>query len=255
MDELYLKQIKIGVWLVLAVAAMWAVYEYHLSVRNNFPALTFSVDGTGDIDTVPDLATFSATVTSEGGNSVADVQSANSDKMNRINTYLKDQGIDPKDLKTTQYDLSPRYSTFPPCYTSTCPTQTPTIIGYSLTQTLQVKVRDNSKLSDLLSGVVTSGANTVSSVQFVVDDDSAAKDAARVKAIADAKRKAGVIAQQAGLRLGRLITYYENNTTPEPQMGYGGSDAGATMKANAAPVVEPGTNKTTVGVTLTYELR
>lgn len=252
MQEDLLKIAKTGAIVLLSAAAIGYVYQYGLSVNKTYPTRTFSVDGTGDIDTVPDLAMFTVSVVTEGGRNVADVQQANTDKMNRINAFLKGQGVEAKDLKTGRYDLSPRYS-YPPCEGGVCPQ--PSINGYSLMQTLDVKVRDSEKLGDLLSGVVQNGANSVSSVRFVVDDDSAAKDEARAEAIAEAKKKAKDMARAGGFRLGKLVSIYEN-AGPVPTdavYGRGGAEMGA-LKADVPPVVEPGMQTTQVQVNLTYEI-
>ncbi|MBP7060611.1 MAG: SIMPL domain-containing protein [Candidatus Moranbacteria bacterium] len=239
---------------LIAVAAVMASYQYKISVSTTYPTRTFSVDGKGDIDAVPDLATFTATVMTDGGKNVTDVQSANTEKMNKVTAYLKDQGVDKKDLKTAQYDLSPRYS-YGPCERGNCPA--PVITGYILTQTVAVKVRNSDKLGDLLTGVVTNGANTVSEIRFVVDDDSSVKDAAREKAITEAKKKASAIAKATGFRLGKLVSLYENTNFGQfDGYGMGGGDAPSqsTKVSAVPPTVEPGTNKTQVQVTLTYEI-
>lgn len=242
---------KASAFALIAVAAVIASYQYKLSVDSTYPTRTFSVDGTGDIDVVPDLATFSATVVTDGGKTVTEVQEANTEKMNNVTAFLKEQGVDKKDLKTEQYNLSPRYN-YTQCFVAAnCPA--PTIIGYNLTQTLTVKVRDTGKLGELLSGVVANGANSVSEVRFVVDDDSSAKDAAREEAIADAKKKAKATAKAAGFHLGRLVTLYENSNNPVPY-GIGGMDA-SLAKSEVAPAVESGTQSTKVQVTLTYEVK
>ncbi|MBP9697736.1 MAG: SIMPL domain-containing protein [Candidatus Moranbacteria bacterium] len=252
MQENMVKMIKAAALVLIAVAAVMASYQYKLSVSGTYPTRTFSVDGTGEIDAVPDLATFSVTVTTDGGKNVTEVQTANTEKMNTVTAFLKEQGIDKKDLKTSQYNLSPRYS-YVQCFAAgNCPA--PTITGYNLTQTLEVKVRENDKLGDLLSGVVASGANSVSEVRFVVDDDTAAKDAAREEAIADAKKKAKATAKAAGFRLGKLVTLYEN-ANPVMPYGMGGALDMAATKSEAVPVVEPGTQSTKVQVTLTYEVK
>lgn len=252
MEEHMHKTMKTAAAVLIAVAALLAAYQYRVSVGMTYPTKTFSVDGTGDVDTTPDLATFSVTVTTDGGKNVVEVQSANAEKMNRVDAFLKDQGVAKEDLKTLQYNLSPRY-TYTPCSpTGACPA--PAIAGYNLTQTLRVKVRDNAKLGDLLSGVVANGANSVSDVSFVVDDDSSAKDAAREKAIVDAQKKAAAIAQAAGFQLGKLVTLYENSA-PQPYDGMGGNGGVMAEKATIAPVVDPGTQLTKVQVTLTYEIK
>ncbi len=197
MQEQWTKIVKSIAFILVAISAVMASYQYKVSVDSTYPTRTFSVDGSGDVDSTPDLAMFSVTVTTEGGKNVADVQSANTEKMNNVNAFLKERGIDKADLKTGQYSLSPRYSynsAYPCTVVGGCPT-TPTIVGYTVTQTLEVKVRDNALLGDLLSGVVTSGANSVSEVRFVLDDDSAARDEAREEAIAEAKKKAKALAK------------------------------------------------------------
>lgn len=244
------KIVKAGAYALIAIAAVMASYQYKVSVDETYPTRTFSVEGTGDVDTTPDLAMFSATVLTDGGKNVVEVQTANTEKMNRLNAFLKEQGVAKEDLKTEQYNLSPRYS-YAPCLAGSCPA--PAITGYSLTQTLQVKVRDTSKLGDLLSGVVASGANSVSEVRFVIDDNTAVKDEAREKAIVDAKKKAKVLAKAAGFRVGKLVSLYESTTPVSMPYGLGGADMSG-LKAEAAPVVEPGTQSTKIQMTLTYEI-
>jgi uncharacterized protein len=250
MQEHWIKIVKSVAFVLVAISAVMASYQYKVSVESTYPTRTFSVDGSGDVDSTPDLAMFSATVTTEGGKNVADVQSANTEKMNNIDAFLKEQGVDKADLKTGQYSLSPRYS-YNPCTAGSCPA--PTITGYSLTQTLEVKVRESAKLGDLLSGVVTSGANSVSEVRFVLDDDSAARDEAREEAIAEAKKKAKALAKLAGFRLGKIVSLYENSNPMMPY-GMGGAEV-SSSKADVVPIVEPGTQSTKVQVTMTYEIK
>lgn len=253
MNELHAKMLKSLSFAVLAFGAIVYVYNYARSIDRSYPPRTFSVDGSAEVDTTPDVAMFSATVTTEGGQNVADIQKSNTEKMNKINAFVKEQGVKEKDLKTLQYTLYPRYSN-PACTGGYCPPAT--ISGYTLTQTLEVKVRDTSKLSDLLSGVVTQGANSVSDVRFVLDDDTDAKNEARKEAIDKAKAKAKDIARSAGFRLGEIVTMYEMSTDPG-QPYYGGMGGGVAMdmaRSVVPPTIEPGTQSTSVTVTLTYEI-
>lgn len=251
MNEVQAKVLKAVAFAVIALSALVYVYNYARSIEKTFPTRTFSVDGSAEVDTTPDVAFFSVTVLTEGGKNVAEVQKANSEKMNKINAFVKEEGVKDKDLKTRQYNLSPRY-TYPVCTGSVCPPAT--ITGYTLTQTLEVKVRDTEKLSDLLSGVVTAGANSVSDVQFVLDDDTDAKNEAREEAIAKAKAKAKAVAQSAGFRLGELVSLYESTEPAQPFYGMGG-DMEMSAKLSAAPVMEPGTQTSKVTVNLTYEIK
>lgn len=252
MQDNILSIVKVGAFALLSLAVVGYVMQYARSVEKTYPTRTFSVDGTGDIDITPDVAKFSVSVVTEGGNNVNDVQKTNAEKMNKVNAFLKDQKVEDKDLKTTQYNVSPRYSN-QPCRDGVCPQAV--INGYSVTQTLQVKVRDTEKLGALLSGVVESGANSVSDVQFVVDDDESVKVEARKEAMKKAKAKAEQIAEAGGFKVGKVVSIYEN-ADPMPYGGYAQGLGGADMMKSAVPpMMEPGVQTSKVQVTVTYEIR
>lgn len=252
MSETMMQQIKVGALAVLALAAVGYVYQYGRSVNQTFPNRTFTVDGESTVDVPTDIATFTASVVTEGGNNVADIQQKNVEKMNAINAFLKEQGVDKKDLKTSQYTITPRYSYAPCDGRSICPP--PSISGYTLTQTLTVKVRNLEPLGAILSGIVEKGANSVSGISFTVDDTTDVKQAAREEAIAKAQKKAKDIAKAGGFRVGKLISIYEDAAvTPEYPVNYGMGGGGAEMKA--VPVIEPGTQSNKVRMVLTYEIK
>lgn len=239
MEEGMQKSVKSLAWLLIAIAALLYAVEFGRSIDKTYPTRTFSVDGEGTFDIVPDVAKFSASVVTDGGKNVMDVQKKNTEKMNAVNVFLKESGVPEKDLKTGEYTLTPRYE-YPNCAgLVVCPQ--PSISGYSLTQSLRVTLRDTSKLGDLLSGVVTKGANSVSQVTFTVDDEDKAKDAARKEAIDKAQIKAKRIAKDSGFEIGKLVSLYES-----PQMmGYGGAEDTMNVKSPSAmsapaPAVEPG---------------
>lgn len=253
MSEETMRRSTVFVWILLAVAALGYVYQYGRSVQQTYPTRTFTVDGDAKLSLIPDIAKFSVSVVSEGAR-VADVQKANIEKMNAVQEFLKSAGVDKKDLQTDQYSLNPRYEYSTCDGNGKCPP--PHISGYTLTQSLMVKVRDTEKLGDLLSGVTDKGANTVSSVTFAVDDDKSARNDARAEAMADARKKAKDIAKAGGFSIGRLVSLYEDQGTPDPVMYGGRGGAQDSMKLTAAaPSIEPGTNDSTVHVSLTFEIQ
>lgn len=254
MSEDMIKQVKSIAFVVLALSAVGYVYQYGRSVNQAYPTRTFSADGEADMETATDIAVFTASVVTEGGNNVAEIQQQNVEKMNAINAFLKEQGVEKKDLKTSQYALSPRYSYQNCDGRSICPP--PSIAGYTLTQTLAVKVRDLEPLGAILSGIVEKGANSVSGISFAVDDDTDARQKARTEAIAKAQKKARDIARAGNFRVGKLISVYEDaaGITPDNPMNYGGL-GGVSAEFKAVPSIEPGTQSGTVRVNLTYEIR
>ena len=133
----------------------------------------------------------------------------------------------------------------------------PTIVGYTVTQNLDVKVRDFSKIGDILSGVVSNGANSVSSLNFTIDDPTSVQAEARAQAIQKAEAQAQEIASEAGFSVGRLLSINASNNTVQPMYDYAktmsvGSAGGAAVPA---PTIEPGSNEVNVSVTLQYEIK
>lgn len=221
---------------------------------------SFSVSGEGKVVAVPDVAQFSFTVLTEGGSDLVALQEENTKKMNTAIAFVKEGGIKSADIKTQQYNISPRYKNYN-CYGrdggTVCPP--PEIVGYTIQQSVLVKVRDFAVLGPILSGVVESGANSVSSPSFTIDDPSQLEDEAREEAIAQAKEKARAIAKAGGFSLGRLLSIDEGGRGyPMPMMyatkesfGIGGADTAYSQP----PTIEPGSEDTIIYVTLRYEIR
>ena len=162
-------------------------------------------------------------------------------------------------MKTVGYTVSPRYQYFNCGYgtqssdVKPCPPSE--IVGYSINETVEVKVRDLKKVGDLVSGVVTKGANSVSNVQFTVDDTDAVEKEAREEAFARARAKAQAIADAGGFKLGQLIDVQEGGGgSPYPM--YAADVKGFGMGgAETVPEFAAGSNEVNVTVTLRYQIK
>lgn len=200
---------------------------------------TISVRGEGKVYTKPDIAMVSLSVVTEGRN-IKNVQDENSEKMNKVIDFLKGFGIEEKDIKTTNYRLYPRYD-----YEDR---KIPQIIGYEITQTLEIKIRNLEKIGEILEQSVGVGINQVSSLSFAVDNDEELEEA-RSLAIKDAKEKAKTLAAQLGIRLLKISGFDEGVGYDYPiyrELGMGG--------AGEAPQIQVGENEIIVNVTLIYEI-
>ena len=250
----YLGWVIIIVLVVLAGAAWRYSGAYARSIQPG-SFRSFAASGQGRVVIVPDVAEFSFSVLTEGALDIGKLQSDNTNKINQAIDFLKQQGIEEKNIKTAGYNLSPRYQTG--FCRELCPP--PSIVGYSINQTVEVKILKDSfvKIGDILAGVVKQGANSVSQLNFTVDDRLAAENEARSEAIVQAKMKARNVAKAAGFSLGELLSIEEGfNDFPRfyglesSKMGMGGD-----MVASVpAPVVEPGSQEIVVNVTLRYEI-
>lgn len=181
---------------------------------------TISVTGEGEVLAVPDIGQFSFSVMAEGDDA-ATAQEASGTKINAILDYLKEQGIEDKDIKTQNYNLNPRWSYEERvCLTNSyCPPGERVQNGFEVSQTVTVKLRDTKTAGAIIAGVGEKGATDISNLAFTIDDIEALKGGAREVAIKDAKEKAKVLAEQLGVRLVRLVGYYESEGfQPEPYM-------------------------------------
>lgn len=220
---------------------------------------TITVTGEGEVFAVPDIAEFSATVMEEGSD-VKAAQDKATKKINDIYAYLKDQDIDEKDIRTIDYSANPQYewnNQVCPAGSGYCPGGKQTLVGYQVSQTLSIKVRDTEKAGDLLAGVGDKGVSSVSGLNFTVDDQEAIEAEARDKAIADAKSKAATLAKSLGVSLVRIVGFSENGSQPyfaKAAYGLGGA-MDAALESAPAPEIPTGQNKITSNVSLTYEIR
>lgn len=245
-----------GVMIVVAVVITYAAASYVMSYSKSVDPSSFrdfSVSGDGKAVGVPDVAQVTFSVITEGGKDIGKLQQENTAKVNAINAFVKEQGIGDKDIRTQGYSIDPRYQYFS-CPTSggACPPAE--IVGYTINQSVQVKIRDFTKIGILLSGMVEKGANSVSQLTFAIDDPTGVQNDARAEAIVKARQKAQGLASAGGFRLGKLLSIEESLSMPaypypvyERAMGMGGG--------GVAPSIEPGSQEISVSVTLRYEIK
>lgn len=216
---------------------------------------SFTVQGDGKAVGVPDVASFSFQVITEGDTDLAKLQSENATKMNAVIDFVTKQGIDKKDIKTTEYSIQPRYENVVCDYRagSTCPPAE--IVGYTVNQMATIKIRDFKLTSALLSGVVENGANTVSDIQFSLDNPTEVENMARAEAIEKAKAKAQNIAEAGGFSLGRLLEISEGYISPSVSYRGGVMMDMAKSEAAVAPTIEAGSQEIQIQVYLKYEIR
>ena len=238
--------------LFFIVLGIYKVKEMNMS--NGFQSAMISVSGVGEVNAVPDIAKLSFSISKDGKTS-KEAQDFLNEQLTKTLSYLKEQKIEDKDIKSEYGGVTPKYDTIRPCYDYKCPNQEAKIIGYVATQTITIKVRAVDTANDVRTGLTTLGITDVSGPNFSIDDEELLKDEARGLAIKDAQEKAEVLADQLGVKLGKITSFSDNNSVGYP-MAYESSMMMKTMTASApAPVLPKGENKITSNITITYEIR
>jgi len=235
----------------LAVEAIGALKD--LGVPN--PIFnSISVNGEGEVLSIPNIATFSFSVSADAG-TVNEAQAQVTEKVDAILAELKDLGIEDKDIKTTDYSVWPKYTYAPvACTPVYCPPSRQVPDGYTANHNISLKIRSTAQVGETLAIVGDNGATNISGVTFTTEDPEILIAEARAKAIEDAKSKAEVLAEELGVRLVRVISFYEN-TGRQPMFEVYGMGGDGAVKAQSAPTLPTGENKTAVSVTVTYEIR
>jgi uncharacterized protein len=172
------------------------------ALAQTVPPPAISVNGEATISAVPDQAEIDAGVTSEA-KTAREASDLNNAAMGKVLLALKGAGIDEKDYQTSRLSLQPQYPS-----TQSRPGPA-TISGYRATNRVTIKVRDITKIAGLIDVLVGAGANEIGGVGFIVSQASKLLDDARGKAVADARRKAEIYANAAGVTLGEALSITE----------------------------------------------
>jgi hypothetical protein len=206
------------------------------------PKRTISLTASGAIKTTPDKVDISTGVTAQAP-TAKEALAKNSAAMTEVIAALKAEGLDPKDIQTTNFTVQPLYE-------ERKDGRPPKIVGYQVTNSVRLTVRDVGKLGQILDRVVSLGANDVNAIEFGVAEPEALKDEARKLAMRNAIANAKLYAEAAGAKLGKVLTISEDqgiivarSMAPAPME----------MAAKAVPI-EAGTTTVEARVSVTFEL-
>lgn len=243
---------------VLLIIGIVAGFMYLSGSSPDEYANTISVSGETEVVAVPDVATFTFSVT-ETAETVDAAQSQASRDANAALAVLKKMDVEEEDIKTTSYNVHPKYEWLPQedCLDKRhCPNER-VLIGYEVSQTVRVKVRETENAGKILAGIGNKGVDSVSGLNFEVDDMEELREDARAQAIRDAKAKAKKLSRELGVSLGKIVSYTDggNDYYPEPMYGRAMMMDVAVSEKAIAPQLPVGEETSTVRVNITYELK
>lgn len=203
---------------------------------------TISVTGEGRAEASPDLATVTLGVTTQGDTAAA-AMAANTTALNAVMQRLTAAGIEARDIQTSNLSLNPNWQATPDGTSSK-------IMGYIASNMVTVRVREMEKVGPVLDAVVADGANTLNGISFGFQDEKPLLDRARTDAVQDARARAQLLANAAGVTLGRVLSITEGGSYAPPMPMYRMEAADA---AGAVPV-SGGEVALAASVTMVYEI-
>ena len=202
-----------------------------------------SVSASADATRVPDVATISTGVVTQAADANAAMR-ANAVQMDKVMAAIRAAGIAERDIQTAGINLNPQYK-----YVENQP---PSIVGYQASNTVNVKVRDLSKLGKVLDAFVANGANQLNGPSFEVDKPDEAYDEARLSALKKARARADTYAAALGMKVLRIVSINEGGGSmprPMPMMRAMAMDSMAKETS-----VSPGETSLSVSIDVVFEL-
>jgi uncharacterized protein YggE len=235
---------------VLALLAVWTgVVQAHDEFKPEPPTIT--VSATGSLTFAPDhvFVTFGMDTAAR---SLIDAQRQNNAVMTKVMERLRDQNIEKERIQTSSFTVSPQYKP-PPKRLSDVPPAPPEIIGYLMSNTVTVEVRNLEKVGRVIEEVLAAGANHFQGLHWALRDEQPARLEALKTAAAKAREKAAVLGEALHVKLVRVLSVNEGGHMVRPASHMVRSMA-AMGAEGGEPPISPGEIKVEATVTLVYEI-
>ena len=239
---------------ILAILAATAIAIVSIVSSNNSSFVLSSaqpegltVTATGTVHAIPDVAKVTFGITHKAP-TVGEVEEKINETFADIENTLDEFDIKDKDIETNNYKVYPEYD-----YRS----KDRPITGYTGSHQQTITIRNLDDVNKIVDAVTDAGANMINNVSFTIDDSDEWDSRARAEAIKKAKAKAKLIADEAGINLGKILSIDQGTSYPQPyyrgialDAGLGGGGAEEIL-----PDIEPGSQELSATVTLTYEIK
>lgn len=240
------KSVGMLVAVMMIAALALGVSTPRAQAQGDGPQRTITVTGFGTSYGVPDIVMIGLGVETTNPD-VKMALDASSARMNAVLQALKDNGIDPKDIRTENFSIYQDYYGYGPMEMGQEGQP-----NYRVSTSVVLTVRDAARVGDVLAAAVNAGANIVNYIQFDIEDRTALLDEARSLAVQDARARAEHLAALLGMAVGEPVTVTENGDFygGVPFRGGGAGGAGADM----VPPISQGQLSINMSVTITYVL-
>jgi uncharacterized protein YggE len=191
-----------------ALLALLVVVLAPAAAAQSAPPATVTVTAEATATGKPDVTNMDLSVVSEGKTAQA-AAADNTRKMERLLAVLKKEVQPGGEVKTADYAVEPRYA----AQTQPGPS---VVAGYTVTNTLRVKLSGTAGAGKLIDLAVKEGANDLRQVAFRIGDPEPLHAQALHAAAAKARRQAEAIAGALGLRVTGVVSATESEQGGRP---------------------------------------
>ncbi len=213
------------------------------------PQRTLSLTGQGEVKSPPDIAVISAGVVSEA-KTAREALTLNNETMAEVLQTIEAAGVAKKDIQTSNFSVQPKYKYAK--RSSSGDQEPPRITGYTVTNQVTVIARDLDQLGPVLDAVVSSGVNQMNGLSFSIAEPGPLRNEARKLAVAEARDRAELYADAAGVSLGKILSISEAGGHRPPQPAYRRA-ALESAAADAVPIAQ-GQRSVQMQVNIVWEI-
>lgn len=220
--------------------------EYYFIGKADRQERTIALDAVGKVTAKPDIAMTTIGMTAEA-ETVASAQEENTKVMNKLIDGLKSLQIEDKDIRTSDYNIYPRYDYLQE--------EGRVLRGYTVSQNVIVKIRDLEKVSSVISLAGEVGATNVGGLSFTIDEMDVYLEEARKDAMEKIGEKALALKKALGVKFVSIVSYneYSGNGYPQPMYAMKAMDYGM-GGGESAPSIESGSTEITLNISIVFEI-
>lgn len=234
--------IMVGI-IIFGIIMVVAILQDRFTYQNQYQ---ISVVGQGKVQYKNDTAKINLGVQIDKAEKAETALKQLNEKIAKIYTALEKLGIDKDNIKTQNYYLNSNYDFIE---------NTSKISGYNANQTIVVTVKDIEKNNELISKIISeanvAGTNQINGINFESSNINNIKQEARIKAIKDAREKSRGLAKALGIKLGKVVGWWENFV----DQSYYADGKGGMGGGSATPTITNGNGEITVEVNLSYKIK
>ncbi|GAC1336315.1 MAG: hypothetical protein NVSMB26_22640 [Beijerinckiaceae bacterium] len=207
---------------------------------------TISIKGFALLETPPDIAQISVGVNSRAAQATAALDATSASARQVIN-YAKQFGVAPADISTTSVTLMEAFK-----FRNENGRSVQESDGYTANNTVEVNLRDLTRMGLFLRDVVNQGATRISNIHFKVADPEKISDDLMRQALENARHQAAILAESTGAKLGPVLSI---SYPPRVEYSSGGVEANMPMRKAVSQVpIEAGLVTLQIAVDVTWAL-
>jgi len=232
------------------------IFPIQALAQNAIEPPLITVTGQAEVRVPPDEVVFTLGVESVDKDMLA-AKKRTDDSVREVLAIARRNNVKPEDVQTSFISVQPKYNTDDLEYTARQSVKRE-FVGYQVSKTVAVILRDISRFDALLSDVLKAGVTRLSNVEFRDSQIHKHRDQARAMAMKAAQDKANLMAREIGQSIGPAYSISEGVTNPYSQANVSQNrleafaDNAAGSESGSA--IAPGSISVTAQVTVRFRL-